>query len=370
MPAITATASSMTGCSSCLNQLEALALRCKNCQCFVHLSCSGLPEYILVRLLSTQNSYSCKQCVRTKELIEGKYEEDIDRVRELLANEQAEIIRLNSEADMTTCNEMRLALNQTVANSSSTTNVDSGTAPAGEGDTAVSLRNETVQNSGIVPQTQSSSSAERGANGEGGKNEKPPKVCGYYINRTCKFGPGGNGCKFGHPKMCRSFAKFGDKRRGGCKKGELCNFFHPNLCWQASGGFECNRKNCRFLHPFGIESASKNFKERESPQTDAPQLDNRKRGGTVSPSYAETLRRNQNEVPTVSSPTDIPALQSYAHSSGRSIGNDFLEIRQQLDMQYQTMKLMQQQLTSLMRDGPVNRVRLDRDSSSNYHPRW
>ena len=297
MPAITATASSMTGCSSCLNQLEALALRCKNCQCFVHLSCSGLPEYILVRLLSTQNSYSCKQCVRTKELIEGKYEEDIDRVRELLANEQAEIIRLNSEADMSTSNEMRLALNQTVANSSSTTNVD--TAPAGEGDRAVSQRNETVQNLDIVLQTQSSSSAETAANGGEGKNERPPKVYGYYINKTCKFGPGGNGCKFSHPKICRSFAKFGEKRKGGCKKGEKCNFFHPNLCWQATGGFECNRKNCCFLHPSGIASATKSFKERESPQREVSQSENRRRGGTVSQSYAETLRSNQNEAPTV-----------------------------------------------------------------------
>ena len=160
----------------------------------------------MVRLLSTQNSYSCKQCVRTKELIEGKYEEDIDRVRELLANEQAEIIRLNSEADMSTSNEMRLALNQTVANSSSTTNVDSGTAPAGEGDTAVSLRNETVQNSGIVPQTQSSSFVVRAANGEGGNNERSFKVWWYYINRSCKFGPGSNGCKFGYPKIVRSLA--------------------------------------------------------------------------------------------------------------------------------------------------------------------
>ena len=45
----------------------------------------------------------------------------------------------------------------------------------------------------------------------------------------------------------------------------------------------------------------------------------------MSLSNAETFRPNQNEVLTVSSPTDVQALQLYAHSSGRNAGNDFFQ---------------------------------------------
>ena len=39
----------------------------------------------------------------------------------------------------------------------------------------------------------------------------------------------------------------------------------------------------------------------------------------MSLSNAETFRPNQSEALTVSSPTDVQALQLYEHSSGRSI---------------------------------------------------
>ena len=82
-----------------------MALKCKNCQCYTHLSCSKLPDYVLVRLLSTQNSYSCGRCVRSKELTEDKYEEDLLKVQELLAKEQSIITQMNDDLNRTETSE-------------------------------------------------------------------------------------------------------------------------------------------------------------------------------------------------------------------------------------------------------------------------
>ena len=54
-------------CMKCLGDLSDVALRCKNCSACVHLRCSDLPDYQLVRFTVTQAAFCCANCVKTKD---------------------------------------------------------------------------------------------------------------------------------------------------------------------------------------------------------------------------------------------------------------------------------------------------------------
>ena len=43
-------------------------------------------------------------------------------------------------------------------------------------------------------------------------------------------------------------------------RGEKCKFMHPKLCWEAMRGHECAKKNCNFLHPYGLKNSSNSLK--------------------------------------------------------------------------------------------------------------
>ena len=198
------------------------------------------------------------------------------------------------------------------------------------------------------------------------------KVCQYFINRNCRYGPKGDGCRNEHPKICRYFAQNGD-RRGGCKKGKNCKFFHPSLCWQAMGGHECNRKTCHFLHPYGLKPHPKNGNN-----NDVEQRGVRNENVVASPpsriqkSYAQTAG-DSSPRNRFSGPANNTNISHRDNQQGRDNPSDFmdsfLEIRQQLVTQSETMKLMQQQLMQLMRDrqGPGRQLQ---HLQNTCHPRW
>ena len=167
-------------CSRCLGDLADTALRCSNCRGFTHLRCSELPAYQLVRFSLSQAAFMCTTCVKTKDAEDDseKYDSECTKVTEIMAKELS-ILEKREDRD------------------------NDDTQETGE----------TVQNN---------------------QTKLKPKICFQYINRKCKFGPKGEGCKYDHPKICRFYTKSGDKK-GGCKKGDKCNFTHPKLCWQAMG---------------------------------------------------------------------------------------------------------------------------------------
>ena len=226
MPALTDTASEETKCISCMNDLDAMALKCKNCHTFTHLSCSKLPDYVLVRLLSTQNSYSCCKCVRTKELTEVKYEEDLMKVQELLAKEQSIITQMNDELNRSASNE----------------NHDSSSSAPQNGN--VSIGSEASRTAPPTVNSQGPSQINR--------NVRTPPICKFYEMRECKHGRSGKDCNFSHPKICPNFSRNGD-RRGGCTKDKNCKDFHPKVCHESMERKECSRRKCRFYHLNGTK---------------------------------------------------------------------------------------------------------------------
>ena len=306
-------------CSGCRGELSDTALKCGNCQAHIHLRCSRLPEYQLVRFVLTQITYNCQDCVKLKDAKgdEMKFEEEFTKIKETIAKEISIIDQINADESK-------------------------------------------------------SQSQNEEATKEDGKEEnveavlKSKKLCHYYTNRKCKFGPKGEGCKFQHPKLCRSYIKYGN-RKGGCKKGNNCSFAHPNTCWQASGGFECDRKNCKFLHPSGWrqkENLDTEFEFDDSETRDkVPRAQNK--------SYARVVRETHQ-----GSKTDRPGnyrdpISSAERNAGlRENERNFLDIKEQLDAQMQEMKTMQQQIVLLLQEKTSPRCKTGPDRWGNYQTRW
>ena len=208
-------------CISCIGLLSDSASKCVNCQAFVHLSFSGLPNYFLIRLSITQSSYSCKNCVKTKDLKgdEEKLNVESAKILVLIAKEQS-IVRQ-------------------IADDSSLSDVHSNNNQSEQTNQTVTSRNE---------------------------EDAPKPVSKFYLHKACKHGKGGIGCKFEHPKLCFNYIKRGDKR-GGCKKGEQCPYTHPKLCRRGLDSRVCTNKRCKFYHVSGTKFSIEN-RTNESPDDD------------------------------------------------------------------------------------------------------
>ena len=78
-------------CLSCEGALADSALKCDTCTEYVHLRCSGLPDYQLIRLAVSQCSYNCSDCVKAKDLRgdEEKHKLEATKIKELKEKEIA-----------------------------------------------------------------------------------------------------------------------------------------------------------------------------------------------------------------------------------------------------------------------------------------
>ena len=328
-PAVTAIAATPDGearliCHDCMGDVADAALRCTHCKAHVHLRCSGLPVYQLIRLSVTQASYMCLACVKTKDLEgdEEKYSAEVSKIEEIIAKEVSIIEQTQTEA------------------------------------------NDNNENSDTNVNTQTSVDENKNLVSEADKIQKRPGICHFFMNKKCKHGPKGLGCKYEHPKICRYYAKLGENRGGGCKKGDKCKFAHPKLCWKATGGLKCDRKNCHFLHPYGFkyDTADEQTKSGKPTQTMNPKRNENRREASENP-QKDQRRGQQSEM----NPQNVSG--DWVHKNyNRDAEIDFLEIRQQLDTQWQAMKQIQQQLTLLMRDRII-RDKTEMDPMGNFQRR-
>ena len=188
-------------CSSCMGELSDMALKCNKCQRYVHLRCSGMPEYQLARLAVSQVHFVCASCVKSKDFDdEDHYNAEITKTREIIAKEISIIDQLNKDAD----SSISLSPNEKEAD-----------------------------------KTQA---------------DKTPN-CRYFLQGNCKHGRAGKNCSYNHPKLCFNFIKRGDQR-GGCKKGQDCAFVHPNMCQSSLQRRKCFKKGCHRYHVRGTQFSS------------------------------------------------------------------------------------------------------------------
>ena len=88
-------------CLKCLGALSDTALRCKNCLAHIHLRCSDLADYQLIRFAVTQAAYVCANCVKTKDMSEEKYEEELSKVKAIIAKEGSIIEQTEDDSKTT-----------------------------------------------------------------------------------------------------------------------------------------------------------------------------------------------------------------------------------------------------------------------------
>ena len=202
-------------CSSCKGPLQDVFLKCDHCIGRVHLDCSELPEYIMVRFLSTEVGYTCQSCGREKlsPLDMKKWQEKVSRT---LASERAMVNKAAHELENSSLVEK------------------SGTDMTSE------KKNGNIAN--------------KDHNGE-----KPDlNICNKYRRGSCPHGISGKKvidgkkCIYDHPNICFKYRRAGNDKRYGCKQGKDCKWFHPLLCRSANSQNKvCPKEACTFLHVRG-----------------------------------------------------------------------------------------------------------------------
>ena len=239
-PAVTGLLGVDEVCNSCMAKLDTGALKCSKCQNLIHLSCSGLPEYQMVRFAVSQAQYLCMRCCKT-DTGEQKYEDELMNIKDLLDREKLLIVPPVSDPEpQPDPNEGPEQLDCVVPFSSllNMNAVANSDRRRSEGRNDNSDHNNNVNDSVTVPLSRPP--------GETVMTIPPPPICKFYTRRECQHGRSGKNCKFSHPKICPSFSRNGD-RRGGCTKGRSCQEFHPKVCRESLEKKECSRNKCRFL---------------------------------------------------------------------------------------------------------------------------
>lgn len=203
-------------CLSCMGVVAESALKCGHCGGHVHLRCSELPQYHLIRLAATQSSFSCSGCVKVKDCRGdvAKYNAEFDKVKELIELEESVVKEIT---DPLTDNSLPLSTEDTTE--------------LHERNSSTGIQNDKMNNQ---------------------NKSVPGKVCKFYLRRNCRHGLKGDECKYLHPKICFKWLRNGSDR-GGCKK-DNCSFFHPKLCTISIKSRKCSRKNCNLFHVKGTKT--------------------------------------------------------------------------------------------------------------------
>ena len=109
------------------------------------------------------------------------------------------------------------------------------------------LNNESqVANGEKIPEARGSLAHQ---NNEDGFQTVKKRICHHFANNNCKRGLE---CKFAHPEICPTFAKFGPYRETntrGCK-GRNCELLHARTKWcrKAIRFNKCLNHNCKYEH--------------------------------------------------------------------------------------------------------------------------
>ena len=303
-------------CPDCGEDVTGLALKCSTpgsgrtgCGKYVHLKCSQLPSHYIVRFDVSRASYLCKACVQVE--AGDQYEDSLRKIEDILR----------------------------AANPASPVN---NAEETGGGEVVSETENSRINNDGtsagqngggeVVSETQNSQddSTRSSANGRSPQAGKK-KVCKDYLKKNCKHGKSGKVgglCRFGHPKMCYKFLKYGSRNSNGCNGGTNCKLgYHPPLCWQFSKRGDCRRENCGFYHQkhWGIQSGGRS---RQQEEADGGRRSQPPRNhSSPQRSYAEAAGRT-NTAPT--------------HMNRENREDPFLALHNQMQTQIQQMQGLMQ----------------------------
>ena len=269
----------------------------------MHLRCSDLPVYMLLRFKTSGAQYICRACV----LGEGNAEslKSEQQGIEALLELEEQVIKAAAEAD----ESFHDAKNEKTIE-----------------DAAKECNRSALEGQTVEHTKQNSSSTEKENTDQVNSS---PSVCKFYMQKSCKHGRKGDDCKYSHPKLCFNYIKHGDKR-GGCKKGSQCKFAHPKLCQRALETRTCSNKRCRFYHVAGTK-----FEIRDYPNVPIPS-ENSSPPTYQAPSYKEVMQRPKPQTAELrtnnANERNVVTLQEN--------DQNFLEMKQQIKALQDQMQLL------------------------------
>ena len=180
-------------CIHCLGDVMEDHLKCDFCARPAHLSCSGLPDYMLVRFLKSETGFMCEACVNSR-----WSSDKISDTQHLISN-----IKLKEKEA-----KQQGADSHTVVSSAAPTSPN------------------------VIP------------------------ICRRFRRGQCPHGMKGQKlvegkkCAYAHPPKCRKFLLAGNDKKYGCGQGKRCKFLHPILCPSSGkGDGVCSSESCKLVHP-------------------------------------------------------------------------------------------------------------------------
>lgn len=274
-------------CAKCLVGLETESLKCSRCSSHMHLRCSDLPVYMLLRLKTSQASYNCRACV----LGEG------DSAN--LSLQEASLIEIMEREEA--------VIKDAAADGSEIDEVN------------------TINEQPNPVKRDDESSKDRSSKSQ---------VCKFYMRKECRHGVKGKTCNFEHPALCYKYIRNGTNQ-GGCKKAS-CNYFHPKLCRDSLNERKCYSKTCRFYHVNGTKREPGQFEIHNSAVSNTGTKGGSTDDDRVKSLYSEALRgRDHSRVPRV--PQNAASLQSNSVENNTNnndntsyINLNFLELKKQI----------------------------------------
>ena len=187
MPAINSSPKE-SNCSKCMTELEAEALKCSRCSVLMHLRCSDLPLYMLLRYKTSQSQYVCRACVLGEGNADSLKEEET-KILEIMKNEEEAI---KGATDNANCSVLGHTNTQ-----------------CGDGDHQSDEMSKDINTIKANDRTGK-------VNTQAKDVSSNKTVCRYFLRQECRHGVSGKDCKFDHPKLCYKFIRNGSKH-GGCK---------------------------------------------------------------------------------------------------------------------------------------------------------
>ena len=179
-------------CNVCSGEVMDVHIKCDFCGSVLHLTCSGVPDYMLIRHMHTEQGYMCEPCVM-----------------ERWSSDKISVAKIKIKDTKQKESE---------------------------------VNNPTVQ----LEHT--------GGKANTPKPDPPMNVCQRYRRGQCPHGKkgkklvAGKKCPYAHPPKCWKFCSAGSDKHHGCQKGKKCNYLHPVLCPSAKGDGVCNRHDCKLTH--------------------------------------------------------------------------------------------------------------------------
>lgn len=317
-------------CTTCGRDTDMkYTIQCAECDHWIHYTCSALPLYLLLCLARTNRKYTCETCAFEK-FSDPEWTAEASEAMEKMRKDTTPQPPSNTEKTVNVNGkEDSPATPPPTSTETQETAIQQETPPLihGEEETPSGAQTAThpvsaPTSSTPVPSPPAPSPLSPTSPSSGTQREVP--ICLFYKKGICMYGAAGRGCRFRHPKICKTLADHGNRGKLGCKLGRNCTMFHPIMCKQSQISGECLVKTCRLFHARGTRRTAL------APPTNSPRQD----------SAAAPL------------PTPLPSP-----TPNTTTGKDFLgsetvtELRQGMNNLLKAMEMQTTLLSSLLKGG-------------------